>query len=102
MKIYDRDLTGASAAESSRAQETQRTGRETSSASRAGSSAFGDRVELSSGLGQLSRALSNFGADRSSRVESLSAIYQSGGYRPDTAATSRAMVTDALATEASA
>jgi hypothetical protein len=103
MKIYDRDLTGAPATGSGRAQETRKTGGEGgSSASRASASQSGDRVEFSSGLGQLSRALGAFGADRASRVQSLTAQYQSGSYQADSLGTSRAMISEALTAGASA
>jgi hypothetical protein len=53
-------------------------------------------VELSSNLGRLSQAISSFSSQRAERVQSLAAEYQSGSYRPDAQATSRAMITDAL------
>jgi anti-sigma28 factor (negative regulator of flagellin synthesis) len=96
MRIYDGNLTGTTA-ETGRAAETQRPERETST--RGGSSAAsggGDRVELSNALGSLSRALTSYSSGRSSRVEALSAQYQSGQYQPDASATSRGMVAEAL------
>ena len=98
MRVYDVNLTGASAAGSAKSQETQRTD---SSGSIRGGSAGGsgnaDRVEFSSALGSLSRALSADGSARANRVQHLAALYQSGSYHPDSMATSRAMVSDALA-----
>jgi hypothetical protein len=44
----------------------------------------------------LSQTLANFHQDRASRVSALAAQYHSGTYRPDSAATSRAMVSEAL------
>ena len=94
MRIHDRNLTGAGGAEANRTAETDRTGREQDAGS-AGSRS-GDRVELSSGLGSLSRAVSADAMGRSRRVESLAALYQKGAYHPDSRAVSRAMVNDAL------
>jgi|SRR5579872_2556397 len=97
MKI-EGNLTG-STAETGRSQETQRADRE--GAARVGSSAGntgGDRVELSSALGSLSRALATFGSDRASKVTALAAQYRAGQYKSDPEATSRAMISEALAT----
>jgi|SRR5581483_10278114 len=96
MRIHDQNLTGAAAAGSGRAQESQRVerGRE---ARGAGHGSGGDRVELSSTLATLARALDANGADRTARVQELAAQYRSGRYRPDAAAMSRAMVGEALA-----
>ena len=95
MRVNDRNALGSAAAETARAQETQKTGREESARSGKTDSS-GDRVELSSNLGRLSQAISSFTSQRAERVQSLAAEYQSGRYRPDAAATSRAMITDAL------
>jgi hypothetical protein len=54
-------------------------------------------VELSGALGRLSQTLSSFHSERASRVQALAAQYQSGKYRPDSHATSRAIVASALA-----
>ena len=97
MKIVDRNLSGASTTGASQAQESQRT--ESSAKARpgaSGSSGYGDRVEFSGTLGRLSRALAADGAGRAAKVRSLAAQYQSGNYRPDSAATSRNMVSEAL------
>ena len=97
MRISNRDLTGAAGAESARAQELQKTERgESSSANLHAGAQSGDRVEFSAGLGQLARAISAYGADRATHVQTLAALYQSGGYRADSEATSRAMVSEAL------
>ena len=66
--------------------------------SRSGSSSAGDdRVEFSSSLGTLAQAISTDGATRASRVQQLTVNYQAGRYRPDSEATSRGLVTEALA-----
>jgi Anti-sigma-28 factor, FlgM len=99
MRVDDRNLTSGPAVESGRAQDTQRISREDSlrSGSKVDSSG-GDQVELSSTLGSLSRAMSAYGTDRESRVASLTAQYRSGSYQANSLATSRGMVSEALAT----
>ncbi len=98
MKIYDRNLTGTSASETGQAQETQslnRTGKSTSH-TRQGVDGSNDRVEFSGTLGQLSRALTSFESSRAQRVQALAADYRNGNYKPDSAATSKGLVTDAM------
>lgn len=98
MRIYDVNLTGTSAAESGRAQETQRSDRAGGARTGGtGANGTGDRVELSSTLGSLSQALSADGSARARQVQSLAAQYESGNYRPDSAATSKGLVAEALA-----
>ncbi len=88
------DLTGIGGPESTATQDVQKAGR--SETAGAQSSPTSDRVELSSGLGRLAQTISNYGANRAAQVQQLAALYQSGGYRPDSLATGRAMVTEAL------
>jgi anti-sigma28 factor (negative regulator of flagellin synthesis) len=98
MKIYDRNLTGTSASETGQAQEAQslsRTGKTTSQI-RSGLDGSNDRVEFSGTLSQLSRALSAFESSRATRIQSLAAEYRSGNYKPDSAATSKGLVTEAM------
>ena len=99
MKVYDQTLSSTASSSSMPAREAQRAGR-TDSERSGSSSPGGDRIEFSGALGTLSRALAAFGADRSSRVQALSAKFQSGTYHPDAAATSRGMVAEALASAA--
>ena len=96
MKIYDSNVGSAASGAAQRSQETQQTDRSHTGRSPASDSGNGDRVEFSGTLGRLSRVLSTFQADRFGRVQALAAQYQNGTYRPDPAATSRAMVSDAL------
>ena len=96
MRIYDRDLTGTASAEAGRSQETQKTDREPTTTSSQASSGTGDRVELSSGLASVSRALTSYSADRASKVQQLSAQFQSGNYHPNSAAISQGIVAQAL------
>jgi hypothetical protein len=98
MKIYDRNLTGTSASETGQAQEAQnlsRTGKSTSH-TRSGLDGSNDRVEFSGTLSQLSRALTTFESSRSTKIQSLTADYRSGNYKPDSAATSRGLIADAM------
>jgi anti-sigma28 factor (negative regulator of flagellin synthesis) len=95
MRIYDQNPSGAAAAQTGGPQEIQRTGRE-SGARAHGTASERDRVELSSSLTSLSRTLDAHHAGRAARVEELAAQYQRGEYRPDSAATGRAMVGEAL------
>jgi hypothetical protein len=98
MKIYDLNLTGgAGAAQAGRAQETDQAGRTGSGGSPGAANAAGDRVEFSSALGRLSEALATYDTSRAMRVAQLAEAYRSGQYQPDAAATSRAMVSEALA-----
>jgi len=98
MRVYDVNLTSTSAAQSGRAQETQKADRAGSGrAGGSGTAGNGDRVEFSSTLGRLSQALAADGSDRASRVQALAAQYQSGQYQPDSLATSRGMISEALA-----
>jgi flagellar biosynthesis anti-sigma factor FlgM len=95
MKIYDSNTSGIAAGGAQRTQETQQA--ERSSESRASTSGSGgDRVEFSGTLGRLSRVLSTFQADRSNRVQALTAQYQSGTYSMDPAAISRSIITESL------
>jgi hypothetical protein len=96
MRIYDRDLTGAASTESGRAQESQKADREATTNSSQSGSASGDRVELSSGLAIVSRALAAYGTDRSNKVQQLTTQVQSGSYTPNSLATSQGLVAQAL------
>ena len=103
MKVYDTNLPGASAAETARTQDLQKLERSGSGRSSPGGGVSGgDHVDLSGALGRLSQTLAHFHQDRASRVNALAAQYQNGTYRPDSAATSRAMISDALSAGASA
>jgi len=94
MKVTNQNLTGASTAGTGGAQEIRKSGGGSNSSAKA--SADGDRVELSSTLGSLSRAVQSFESGRQSMVQSLAAQYQSGTYKVDAAAVSRGMISEAL------
>jgi Anti-sigma-28 factor, FlgM len=93
MKVYDRGLT---AAETGNTQDVQKLTSGSGKSANRGADTNGDRVEFSGNLGRLSRTLSTYETSRASRVQSLAAQYQSGNYRPDSAATSRGMLNEAL------
>jgi|HubBroStandDraft_2_1064218.scaffolds.fasta_scaffold766837_2 anti-sigma28 factor (negative regulator of flagellin synthesis) len=94
MKVTNQNLTGASTAGTSGAQEIQRSGSGSNSSAKPG--AGGDSVEFSSTLGSLSRAMESFGSSRQSMVQSLAAQYQSGTYKVNSAAVSSSMISEAL------
>ena len=96
MKIYDSNPYGLPVGDTSRTTETQSTGKGGAAPAVAGAGAGSDRVELSGTLGKLSQALNSYQTGNSARVAALAAQYQSGRYQPDSLATSRAMVSDAL------
>lgn len=96
IKVYDRNLTGASEGPS-RPQDTQKTESSASSGAQSSSrTAASDQVELSGTLGRLSQALSTQGTERAAHVASLAAAYRSGAYQPDSLGTSRGLVAEAL------
>lgn len=96
MRIYDRELTGTAAAESGRSQETQKSDRESTSTQPVSDVGTGDRVELSSGLASVSRALASYSSDHANKVQQLSGEFQAGNYQPNSLATSHGMVAEAL------
>jgi Anti-sigma-28 factor, FlgM len=97
MRINDRNLTGTSASETGRAQETKDLGRVgTGRSNTGGVDGSNDRVEFSGTMSRLSRALTTLESSRTSRVQALAANYQSGSYRPNSAATSKGLVADAM------
>lgn len=99
MRVQDRTSLGPAAAETGRTPETQKSGRDSTGRSGAVGSADGDRVELSSTLGRLSQAIATHTTQRAQRVQALAAEYQSGRYRPNSAATSRGLISEALSAE---
>ncbi len=100
MRVYDRNLTSGTAAGSAVSQEAQKLDCEGEArAASLGADGGGDRVEHSSSLERLSRAISGDRSERANRVQSLAAQYQRGGYRPDSLAISRGMVAEAEAAE---
>ena len=94
MKVNNSDLTGVGATGADRTQESQKPGSGGVNASK--NSGGADSVNLSSTLGSLSRAMASLGASFSEKVQALATQYQSGAYSPDSAATSRGLISDAL------
>jgi flagellar biosynthesis anti-sigma factor FlgM len=95
MKIYEHSLTGAATGQTSRSQDTQKTG--SGREARTATQGFGDRVEFSEDVGALSRAVSADQASRASRVQALTNQVQSGTYHPDSRAIGRGMISEATA-----
>ena len=96
MRVTEQNTNGASAAEAGRAHETKRL--DGVAASHAVVSKYGgDRVELSSTSASLSRSMAAHRSAADAKVRELAAQYQSGRYRADSAATSRGMVAEAIA-----
>lgn len=97
MRIYDRDLTGTASAESGRTQENQRADRDTTSTtSPQASSVAGDRVELSSGLASVSRALAAYATGRAGKIQQLTSQFRDGTYSPNSVNISQGLVAEAL------
>lgn len=88
-------MPGPAAAPTGRTPEAQKTnlGQPSAAAAEPG----GDQVEISSTSGQIAQAIAAFGAQHAGRVEALSADYQAGRYQPDSMATGRAIIADAVA-----
>ena len=100
MRVDDRNRTGATPAESGRTQESEKPSRNQGMSPGTGATGkAGDRVELSSTLETLARAMFALGTERASRVPALAAEYQSGSYYADSAATAGSMVSEALLAE---
>ena len=97
MKIYDQNISGASASQTGRAQEAQNAGRAgAGKAAAAEVDPSGDQVAFSGTLSRLSRTLGTFEAGRAERVQALAEQFQAGNYRPDPVGTSRGMISEAL------
>jgi anti-sigma28 factor (negative regulator of flagellin synthesis) len=94
MKVTSQDLSGLGAAGASGAQEAQKTGGGGKSAGSGGGGS--DRVDFSSTLGSLSRAMSSDGSTRQAKIQALTARYQSGSYSADSGAISRGLISEAF------
>ncbi len=98
MRIDDRQLTENQAAQSGKAAQAQSIARQQETKPGGPNSLGGsDQVQLSGLLEGLSRALEAADAERSAKVERLEGEYQSGNYRVDSQAVSRAVLAEALA-----
>jgi len=95
MKITNHNSPSVSTPGLGNAQEIQKSGSGVSGTGSKGRTG-NDRVEFSSTLGSLSRAMESYSSSSSSRVQALAAQYQSGTYKVDSAAISRSLVSEAL------
>ncbi len=96
MKVTNHDLAGIGAAGAGGAQETQKSSGSGAKSGGAAGSGGGDRVDFSSTLGSLSRAMTSLSSDRGAKVQALAAQYQAGTYSTDSGAISRGLVSEAL------
>jgi Anti-sigma-28 factor, FlgM len=97
MRVDDRNLNGVAGLQTGQTPDThgaQRAG--STSGSQVSESHGGDRVEISGTAGLVSQALGAGSAERAQRIQQLAANYRSGNYQPNSLATSRAIVQDAL------
>ena len=95
IRIQNDALSGSSAAETSRTQDVVQIGSHSSNAaSRSGGPT--DSVEISSLFNRISDASNSLEAAQNKRVNYLTQLYQSGRYQVDSAAVSRALVSQAL------
>jgi hypothetical protein len=97
MTIPETEWTRLPASAAAQTPETRPSGGTHAPGGPSGAAPGGDRVEFSSALNHLAQAVSTYGQAHASKVQALAALYQSGGYRPDAMATSRSMVSEALA-----
>jgi hypothetical protein len=97
MRVDDRNLNGVAGLQTGRTPDTHGAERAGStSGSQISESQGGDRVEISGTAGLVAQALGTGSADRAQRIQQLSADYRSGNYQPNSLATSRAIIQDAL------
>jgi hypothetical protein len=97
MRIDDRNLNGAAGLQTGRTPDTHAAERAGStSGSQVSESTGGDRVEISGTAGLVSQALGTSSVDRAQRMQQLAIDYRSGNYRPNSLATSQAIIQDAL------
>jgi hypothetical protein len=97
MRIDDRNLNGAAGLQTGRTPDTHAAERAGStSGSQVSESQSGDRVEISGTAGLISQALGTGSVERAQRIQQLATDYRSGNYQPNSLATSKAIVQDAL------
>jgi hypothetical protein len=97
MRIDDRNLNGAAGLQTGRTPDTHAAERAGStSGSQVSESRSGDRVEISGTAGLISQALGTGSVERTQRIQQLATDYRSGNYQPNSLATSKAIVRDAL------
>ena len=94
MKVTSQDVSGLGAAGVSGSQEIQKQGGSGKSAGWVGGGS--DRIDFSSALGSLSRAMSSDGSARQAKLQALTVQYQSGSYSVDSGAIGRGLISEAL------
>ncbi len=95
MKVNDTTLNQAAASQIGKSQQVQSApldGKKTGGSGKLDA----DQVQLSDLSGQLVRMLSTAFPERTAYVDKLAAQFKAGRYQPDSAATSRAMVAEAV------
>jgi hypothetical protein len=92
MKVTSQDLSQLGAAGASQTYETPSGASGFHPSSQKGS----DRVDFSSTLSSLSRAMTADGSSRDFKVQTLTAQYQSGSFSPNSTAVASGMVSEAL------
>ena len=96
MRIVDNNNIGNTAlSQTARAAETQPSG-STGKGTAAAASSSSDGIQISQFAGKLSKVLESDSASRSQRVDRLAAAVQSGTYKVDAHAVSRAIVDHAI------
>ena len=96
MRVNDTSLNSTAASQSTKAQEVQNSTSQAARKAAAGQSAQTDQVEISSFSTKVMQAASADSPERTAKVEKLAAEYKAGRYQPDSAATSRGIVNDAM------
>ena len=94
MKVTTQDLSQLGAAKTSGAQTPQQHG--TQGSQKQQGLSCNDSVQFSSTLGSLSRAMGSDSSARQAKVQALAAQYQSGNYRPSSAAIAEGMLAEAI------
>jgi flagellar biosynthesis anti-sigma factor FlgM len=100
MKIDNNELSGVSTPATTGATSPDSGARRTTEAGTLGTGS--DSVELSGLAGKISQAVGQDAVDRSGKVEELRSLVGSGTYQADSAAISRGVVNEALASAATA
>lgn len=97
MRIDDRNLNGAAELQTGRTPDTHAAERPgATSGSLVSETRSGDRVEISGTAGLVSQALVAGSVERAQRIQQLATEYRSGNYQPNSLATSKAIIQDAL------
>lgn len=94
MKVTTQDLSQLGASQTTGAQASHSHG---TGESQKGQGLFlNDSVQFSSTLGSLSRAMGSDSSARQAKVQALAAQYQSGNYKPSSAAITQGILAEAM------